>query len=193
MGLDMYLEASRTIISVDPIDERMVAPKYRKELEKRKRIHTELLRLFPELTPNNNKLPVDFITIYFNIGSWRKANAIHNWFVQNVQNGEDDCNKYYVPREKLKELREKCVEALKFEEVCTCPEDDEDCDEEEIECPDEAEMQLDETLPTKSGFFFGGTSYDEYYFYNLKRTIEIIDQALSLPQDKYSLYYQSSW
>src|SRR5438046_10755226 len=37
-------------------------------------------------------------------GYWRKANAIHNWFVENVQDGMDDCREYYVPREKLQEL-----------------------------------------------------------------------------------------
>ena len=25
------------------------------------------------------------------VGYWRKANQIHNWFVENVQDGEDDC------------------------------------------------------------------------------------------------------
>ena len=25
------------------------------------------------------------------VGYWRKANAIHGWFVRNVQNGKDDC------------------------------------------------------------------------------------------------------
>ena len=24
--------------------------------------------------------------------SWRKANAIHNWFITNCGNGEDDCH-----------------------------------------------------------------------------------------------------
>ena len=36
---------------------------------------------------------------------WRKANAIHNWFVQNVQDGNDDCKKYWVSIDHLKELR----------------------------------------------------------------------------------------
>jgi len=25
------------------------------------------------------------------VGYWRKANQIHNWFVENVQNGIDEC------------------------------------------------------------------------------------------------------
>ena len=33
--------------------------------------------------------------ITFERGYWRKANQIHSWFVENVQNGEDNCNEYY--------------------------------------------------------------------------------------------------
>ena len=35
------------------------------------------------------------------VGYWRKANQIHNWFVQNVQGGEDDCGIYEVSQAKL--------------------------------------------------------------------------------------------
>ena len=29
-------------------------------------------------------------------GYWRKANQIHQWFVDNVQEGVDNCSEYYV-------------------------------------------------------------------------------------------------
>ena len=35
---------------------------------------------------------------------WRKSNAIHNWFVNNIQDGKDDCGLYPVSKEKIKEL-----------------------------------------------------------------------------------------
>ena len=35
---------------------------------------------------------------------WRKANQIHKWFVDNVQEGVDNCGEYYVSHEKLQEL-----------------------------------------------------------------------------------------
>ena len=38
------------------------------------------------------------------VGYWRKANAIHSWFVKNVQNGNDDCGEYWVDIDTLKEL-----------------------------------------------------------------------------------------
>ena len=39
---------------------------------------------------------------------WRKANAIHKWFVDNVQGGEDDCREYPVSNDQLIELRDTC-------------------------------------------------------------------------------------
>jgi hypothetical protein len=39
---------------------------------------------------------------------WRKADAIHEWFVENIQEGEDNCLEYYVSREQLCELAALC-------------------------------------------------------------------------------------
>lgn len=58
------------------------------------------------------------------VGYWRKANQIHNWFVQNIQNGEDDCGNYSVDKEKLQELLETINKILnekdktKYETLC---------------------------------------------------------------------------
>lgn len=101
------------------------------------------------------------------IGYWRKSNQIHNWFVDNCQGGVDDCRDHGVYHEDLETLKEKCEEVLKN--------------------PREA----DNILPTQSGFFFGSTEYDEYYFDDLRDTIEIIDWALS--QDFDYFLYCSSW
>lgn len=105
-------------------------------------------------------------------GYWRKANHIHAWFVQNVQNGEDDCGRYYVSEEQLRELLAECKNIK--------------------ESPETAR----ETLPTKSGFFFGGTDYDEYYFKDIDRTIEIIEDLLAEKEGEYlpfEVEYTSSW
>lgn len=102
------------------------------------------------------------------IGYWRKANHIHNWFVKNVQNGNDDCGSYYVSRVKLEELRKLCDDVLSNVN------------------------RADELLPTTSGFFFGNTEYDDYYFDSIKDTIEIIDECLSdAAADDFE--YNSSW
>ena len=46
------------------------------------------------------------------VGYWRKANHIHKWFVDNVQDGEDDCREYDVSIEQLHELRNICFDIL---------------------------------------------------------------------------------
>jgi hypothetical protein len=47
------------------------------------------------------------------VGYWRKANHIHNWFVQNVQNGEDNCKPYYVDIADLMNLLDMCKQVKK--------------------------------------------------------------------------------
>jgi hypothetical protein len=102
------------------------------------------------------------------VGYWRKSNQIHQWFVDNCQGGVDDCREAHVSREQLVELRNLC------EQVLLAP------------------ATASKALPTTSGFFFGSTEYDEYYFSDLKDTIKIIDRALSVPQE-WDFTYSSSW
>jgi hypothetical protein len=49
----------------------------------------------------------------------------------------------------------------------------------------------EELLPSHSGFFFGSTEYDEWYFKDLTRTVEIIDRCLASKFDYFE--YQASW
>jgi hypothetical protein len=102
------------------------------------------------------------------VGYWRKANAIHNWFVQNIQDGVDNCQRSYVSREELQRL-------LKL-----------------VERVIENNSLASELLPTQSGFFFGGTEYDEWYFKDLEDTKKILTEALSYPPDS-DFYYYASW
>lgn len=111
---------------------------------------------------------------------WRKANAIHNWFVEHVQFDDDDCGTYEVEVEQLIELRDTCrkvlVESLGIET-------DDDIDElitsaKEPDWHIENTSVAEELLPTTSGFFFGGTEYDLYYMYELARTAVCIDVIL---------------
>jgi hypothetical protein len=46
-------------------------------------------------------------------------------------------------------------------------------------------------LPSASGFFFGGTNYDEWYFEDVKNTISILEDALQSKGGE--IYYSSSW
>jgi hypothetical protein len=49
----------------------------------------------------------------------------------------------------------------------------------------------EELLPSASGFFFGGTEYDEWYFNDIATTIAILEEALEDENGEY--YYSSSW
>lgn len=104
------------------------------------------------------------------IAYWRKANAIHKWFVDNVQDGQDDNRSYDVSIEQLKELLELCKKV--------------------IEEPDRAP----ELLPTQDGFLFGSTEYDQRYFQSLDYTAIVLETVLKEPKDQLQGYiYQSDW
>jgi len=111
---------------------------------------------------------LNYTKLSIEVGYWRKANQIHKWFVANVQDGKDDCEDYIVSRSQLKELKKLCQEVLDNHE------------------------KAHEILPTKDGFFFGGTDYDEYYFDDLSNTIKIIDKVLEL-HESWDIHYYSSW
>jgi hypothetical protein len=107
------------------------------------------------------------------IGYWRKANHIHKWFVENVQDGIDECQESHVGIGDLKSL------------LCLC--------KEVLENRDKASS----LLPTQSGFFFGDTQYDEYYFGDVEHTVRILESILNdVSEDgylPYEVYYSSSW
>ncbi len=135
-------------------------------------------------------------------GYWRKANAIHNWFVQNCQDGEDDCRNAYVTISDLKELLSLCNEVLnvvrtKQGQVVNGYSFDAEGNkinsyEDGIEIINKEKIA--ELLPSASGFFFGSTDYDQYYLDDIKHTKQIIEDILSDPDcEKYEYYYHSSW
>jgi len=128
-----------------------------------------------DLSKNGEKIDIDLNKVSYvveAVGYWRKANQIHAWFVDNVQGEEDDCRLYKVSGEKLKELRDICVDVLKKR-------DDE---------------YSQEQLPPVPGFFFGGTNINDYYYDDIKHTIAIIDVIeANDPGFKEEYYYQSSW
>ena len=156
MGLDMYLTGKRYMSTV-----------FNKEDGERAEA---IQKLFPELSGKQGRWgdasPVKEVQI--EAGYWRKANQIHDWFVKNVQGGEDECRPHYVSREDLQTLKETCEAVLADHSKAA------------------------ELLPTASGFFFGGTDYDEWYFQDLEATVKIIDECLELPTD-WDFEYRSSW
>ena len=57
----------------------------------------------------------------------------------------------------------------------------------------------DELLPTQSGFFFGSLEYDEYYFEDIKYTIDMLKEIIKEEEELNKqgifseFYYRSSW
>lgn len=154
MGLDQYLYAKRFASPNFPGD---------KDIYKTVINSVEAESFY---RPESNGFPC--VTVAVQVGYWRKANAIHQWFVDNCQGGEDDCRETYVDREQLEELRDLCKSIL-------------------------ADHSKADDLPTAAGFFFGSTDYDEWYFHNLEETVETIDYVLTNISDEWSFYYTSSW
>lgn len=151
MGLDMMLYRTRYLHTADYI------PDDRREVITLRKGNVDV--------PLTNPVYLTEEILY-----WRKANQIHHWFVQNVQNGVDDCKEHEVSLVDLRKLRDLCNQVL-------------------------ADKHLAETLlPPQSGFFFGSTEIDEFYFDDLRRTVESLDQTLSKQDECYFTYsYRSSW
>jgi len=108
------------------------------------------------------------------VGYWRKANAIHKWFVDNCQKGVDDCGEYYVSVENLKELLSVCEEVEKANKRSV-------------------KKTAKKLLPTQEGFFFGGTEINDWYFEDVKYTIKLIKSLFKENKEDADFYYQSSW
>lgn len=127
-----------------------------------------------ELTREGRTIPIKFnriVSVTERIGYWRKANQIHNWFVENVQGGVDDCGRYYVSLDQLKQLVNTCKEVL-----------------------DDITLAHD-LLPRKRGCFFGEETYGDYYIQDLEDTIEMLTPVIEEMEtsENADIYYQSSW
>ena len=169
MGLDQYLEIRKS--------------EYRSNYYKDKgsRIKLEYPKDITEFIPNLTDLRISRQTNY-EVGYWRKANQIHNWFMQNCarrdeyDNPIDDCRPIEITVDKLEKLLDDCKKVLADHSLAK------------------------ELLPTVDGFFFGSTAYDDYYLGQIEQTIEIIGPVLKFAKHKleikdyaWEVYYQASW
>ena len=154
MGLDMYLYKKTFLHTGEWVRE-----------DKRCEVTvTEGGKPHPTINPKKIEYIVE------EVGYWRKANQIHQWFVENVQNGEDNCAEYRVDSEQLRDLLNVCEDVL----------DD--------------HSKAEQLLPTSSGFFFGNTDYDDYYFEQVQNTYDILMSIVSADDyDMQEYTYQSSW
>lgn len=144
MGLDMYLSAKKYLWKSDAVDTKIS-----------RQISDEL------------NLPRRVKEISVEAMYWRKANQIHDWFVENVQDGIDECKPHYVSREDLERLLKVCRAALYHKDS--------------------------NILPPAAGFFFGSTEIDDDYWNDIERTAREIEAVLTELDDTWEFEYCSSW
>ncbi len=140
--------------------------------------------------------------LYEPVGYWRKENHIHKWFVDNVQDGNDNCDMYIVSREQLEALRDVCkkvLEVVRLKDgviqtgIRYTQENGHEVMTEPGKVVDNKEACA-ELLPTCNGFFFGDDSYDEYYIHGVEKTVEIINNVLETTDfNTQTITYCSSW
>ena len=104
------------------------------------------------------------------IAYWRKANAIHGWII-NTTNAIDDCTPISLTKQDLYNLREVCIDVLN------------------VHTNEHAEKML----PPTSGFFFGSSEIDEWYWKNIEDTIDKLNTALEQSVDDAMFEYYASW
>jgi hypothetical protein len=147
MGLDMYLNARRIAFDGERLHRAIVDS-----------LGTEA----PKTVTDSGYYVVALVT------TWRKANQVHAWFVDNVQSGIDDQREYSVDRQQLEDLLDRC---------------------QKVQADHSLAARL---LPTRGGFFFGSTDYDELYFADVDFTIDELQKALEI-EGAWEFFYGSWW
>lgn len=114
-------------------------------------------------------------TISVTAAYWRKANAIHNWFVDNCQEGVDNCQEVEISIEDMLILVDLCNQVLADN------------------------SKAEELLPPTAGFFFGSTEIDEWYLADLEYTSKRLTELAKIAAEEFenqnyiSFTYQASW
>lgn len=166
MGLDMYLKKGKRIPGksleeIVKVDEEIYFGDNKELIDEYKDYITEI---------RYESIKSTFYILLTEVVYWRKANAIHNWFVINVQNGNDEGGTYEVKKEQLEKLLDTCKTVLNNLTLA------------------------DKLLPTKEGFFFGSTDYNKIYVEKLEFTIKQLEKVLENTDfDKEYVVYRSSW
>lgn len=223
MGLDMYLQRTPKIENCTLQDIKVIESYFRwKDAKTRgekctlkewcgipyKEVNKKAItQLEPYFTKRygvwNENHKYGFDTIFEDVGYWRKANAIHAWFVDNVQDGKDDCEPHEVSKEQLMKLYLICKTIVT--ESTLAPDKVINGQRFNNETREWENIYVDgyiitnpelaaKLLPTQSEFFFGGTDYDEYYMEDVKYTFELLPKIISETDfDKQVISYRSSW
>ncbi|KQX98171.1 hypothetical protein ASD22_11045 [Rhodanobacter sp. Root480] len=91
----MYLEAKRYVAPYDSQTEPM-----------RRAIGAAIGYVPPKEKPGEDTSLLEVSGVTVRVGYWRKFDALHRWFVNNTQEGHDDCRPSFVSVDTLIELEE---------------------------------------------------------------------------------------
>ena len=158
MGLDMYLYAKEFVSSSSWANEDNV-----------KKVKSIARLMKGNKFFMTEEYGLQFAEVKLQVAYWRKANAIHKYFVDKCADGKDECQDTYVERDHLEDLLCRCETILKDR------------------------SRAEELLPSQSGFFFGSTEYDEWYFQDLEDTIPVLKKILSHSPESWEFEYKASW
>ena len=143
------------------------------------------------------------------VAYWRKANAIHGWFVNHcTDDGNlDDCEEIEISKNNIEALKQDCLSVLEIlgtdlpKETISVNsgwrfENGKAVDVYE-DCTVYSKEQRDkvcEILPPTPGFFFGSYNIDEWYKSEIENTAKICDEILStINFDTHTLIYSAWW
>jgi hypothetical protein len=196
MGLDQYLYARRAIddaglrqaivratASVTRYDDEdsLYLPRWSHSTDA-ERGRTDAVLALAGLTPiigkesNSVYAAYDGSWVQVTACYWRKANAVHAWFVDHCQGGVDECQEAPVHPEQLAALLAACENAL---------------DAYRSGDLDKAMRAME----PRSGFFFGSTEIDQWWAAGMASTISeirrVINAAIAIGGVEF--VYQSSW
>lgn len=120
------------------------------------------------------------------IGYFRKVNFLMSFF------GYDgNCEYKEIAKCELEDLRDACAEISKMEPIKVDVHEYAYGGTAEVEDYSLADKErCAELLPTQSGFFFGSTDYDQWYFNDVREVFEWVDGVLDhLADDEVVLMY----
>lgn len=105
------------------------------------------------------------------VGYFRKVNCIHIWVEENLNNGEStNCELIEIPEDKLDEL----IDSLR-------------------KVKNDSSLAA-ELLPSCSRFFFGSTSYGDWYFANIDEALKTFTKIKNTTDfNTQKILYYSWW
>ena len=196
MGLDMYLYAQK-------YESRST---WRFEEGHYKEIGEGIKQIVEEFYPEDlQKIGLKHIKDNFlskqtryQIGYWRKFNALQTFFQNRVDSDYELCHGIYVYEDTIKDLISRFNKILK---------DIKTCETGEIQYCNgwvngektyatakvyKSEVAKD-LLPPGAGFFYGSQEIDEWYVEDIKYSLKLFKKALELMKLGYDIIYEASW